>query len=95
MELNGYEIVHNLWDEIQKTKSSAYRELYMVLYILKALEHRFQNKNLYWHTDNQSVERILKVGSKKSELHHICSKIMDILTENSIGLENSLDSKGT
>ena len=87
LELNGYEIVHNLWDEIQKTKSSAYRELYMVLYILKALVHRFQNKNLYWHTDNQSVERILKVGSKKSELHHICSKIMDILTENSIGLE--------
>ena len=52
-----------------------------------AIAVKLANARVRWFTDNQNVARILKVGSKKQQLHAIALKVFSLVVQHHISLE--------
>ena len=59
------------FSEIDCTKSSTFRELKAVLLIIKSYINNLVGRKVIIYSDNQNVERTLKVGSKALELQNM------------------------
>ena len=68
-------IVHRMWTNEERLKSSTWRELKAVVLTLKGFSDNFQNKFVKLFTDNQNVARIYEVGSMKKDLHELVLEI--------------------
>ena len=61
-------ISHKLWSVDEVQKSSSYRELKAVSLGLESFLPLLKGRTIKWYTDNQSVARIVEVGSMKEDL---------------------------
>ena len=60
-------IFHKLWSVDEALKSSSYRELKDVSLRLESFLPLLKRHIIKWYTDNQSVSRIVEVGSMKED----------------------------
>ena len=83
---DGIAISHEQWSEFQRMKSSTWRELYVLWYVLVAMCHMFVGKSIAWFTDNQAVVRIMQIGSSNIDLQNLSLAVCHLLANNNIQL---------
>ena len=79
-------VAHGAWDQVQKSKSSTWRELKAVQIVLKSFISLLSGTGVKWFSDSQNVVRIIEVGSSNTELQEIAYSIYSICVENGISL---------
>ena len=57
-------------DSVQASQSSTMREILAVRKVLQSFAPKLKGLCVKWHTDNQSVARILDIGSGKPHLQN-------------------------
>ncbi|KAK3090119.1 hypothetical protein FSP39_009337 [Pinctada imbricata] len=80
-------IVHYMWKDDEKNKSSTWRELKTICLVLKGLGSDLSGKLVKIYTDNQNVVRIACKGSMKMELHQLALEVLGFCVAHSIRLE--------
>jgi ribonuclease HI len=80
-------VVHKMWNDIEKSKSSTWRELTAVNLTLRSCIHELKNKTIKLYTDNQNVVKIIKAGSMKLDLHELALDIFSLCIRNRMSLD--------
>ena len=80
-------ISHKLWSAEEAQKSSSYRELKAVSLSLESFLPLVKGHTIKWYTENQSVSRIVEVGSMKEVLQCLALRIFTMCLLNCITLE--------
>ena len=76
-----------MWSIKEVHKSSSYRELKAVSLGLESLLPLVKGHTIKWYTDNQSVSRIVEVGSMKEDLQCRTLRIFSMCLLNNIRLD--------
>ena len=84
---HGTHVAHGQWTETERNKSSTWRELSAVARVLEAVSSKLSNHRVRWFTDNQNVVRIIRVGSRVSELQEEALRIFKTMLYNNICIE--------
>ena len=84
---HGASVSYGQWTPQEAVRSSTWRELAAVWFVLVSVADSLANHRVRWFTDNQNVVRILQVGSKKPALHAVSRKIFILCIHNQIHLE--------
>ena len=79
--------VHKNFSLEERNTSSAYREVFAILYALDSLKHLCQGESILWYTDNWSAPRIVRKGSAVPELHRMAEKIYEIRRSSDMELQ--------
>ena len=88
IELNGeHTIVHSMWKDEELDKSSTWREMQAIFYILHSLYEFLSKKLVKIYTDNQNVVRTCSVGSMKPDLQCLALQIYEFCVQHSITIE--------
>ena len=66
------------WPADEKGKSSTWRELRAVYYMLSSIAHILTGHKVQWYTDNQNGTRIINRGSTKPDLQTFAEEIVDL-----------------
>lgn len=74
------------WSDLQKQKSSTWRELAALVFGLKALVKPLAGLTVTWVTDNQAVESIMYKGSMKPYLQSLVTEAFVLLRQKQISL---------
>ena len=61
---HGGSISHGQWSAEDSRRSSTWRELSAVWLVLLSVAAKLVNARVHWFTDNRTVTRILRVGSR-------------------------------
>lgn len=69
ISLNNEYVCHKMWTHNERLKSSAWRELQTIEFSLQSFATLLEDSHVKWFTDNQSVAKIVEVGSMKLDLH--------------------------
>ena len=80
-------IFHQNWSLEESVRSSTWRELKAVCLALEAFASRLSNSKVFWYSDNQNVESILRNGSRKCDLQELALVVFRICLLHSISLE--------
>ena len=80
-------VAHVMWTEVEQLKSSTWRELRTLEFLLDRLKSQLYGKLVKIYTDNQNVVRICQVGSMKSDLQILAWNIYKICMSNNINIE--------
>ena len=80
-------ISHKLWSVDEAQKSSSYRELKAVSLGLESFLPLLKGRTIKWYTDNQSIARIVEVGSMKEDLQCLALRIFSMCLLSCITLE--------
>ena len=80
-------ISHKMWSAEEAQKSSSYRELKAISLGLESFLLLVKGHTIKWYTDNQSVSRIVEVGSMKEDLQRLALRIFSMCLLNCITLE--------
>ena len=80
-------ISHKLWSAEEAQKSSSYRELKAISLGLESFLPLVKGHTIKWYTDNQSVSRIVEVGSMKEDLQCLALRIFTMCLLSCITLE--------
>lgn len=84
---HGSYVACGQWTQVEKLKSSTWRELRAVELTLQSLVSDLSGHRVKWFTDNQNVAHILLVGSRKPELQAGVFRIFCMCFCNAIVLE--------
>ena len=84
---NPKTIAHSMWSDIDKNRSSTWKELTAVKFVLLSLLDLLKDKRIKWFTDNQKVASIVKKGSMKCHLQNIAYEIFNICFRHNLSLE--------
>jgi len=84
---HGCHIAQGTWSTDEMAQSSTWRELVVVRRVLGSLLSKLKNQRIWWVSDNQKVERILEVGSKKPTLQKEALAVFSLATRNLIYIE--------
>ena len=76
----------NLTD-LEKTFSSTWRELEAIRFSLLSSIKQFENKCIFWYTDNFATKQIIKCGSNKTHIHSLALNIFNLTFDRNIHLE--------
>ena len=79
--------MHGQWTPLEAVRSSTWRELAAVWFVLLSVANSLTNHHVCWFTDNQNVVRILQIGSKKPDLHVVALKNLTMCIHNQILLK--------
>ena len=79
-------MLQNLTD-LEKTFSSAWRELDAIRFSLLSLGKQFENKCIFWYTDNFATKQITKCGINKTHIHSLALNIFTLTFNHNIHLE--------
>ena len=66
------------WSQLEQSRSSTWRKLAAVLYLLLELSNEIAHEKVRWYTDNANVPRILVHGSTKPDLHKLALSIFSL-----------------
>ena len=80
-------VSHKLWSVDEAQKSSSYRELKAVSLGLESFLPLLKGHTIKWYTDNQSVSRIVEVGSMKEDLQCLALRIFSMCWLSCVTLE--------
>ena len=80
-------IVHYMWNELEQSESSTWRELKTVLLIVQSLQSLLSGKLVKIYTDNQNTVRIATKGSMSEKLHQLAMEMFKICIRYSIRVE--------
>ena len=67
-----------MWNELERCKSSTWREMRAIEQALLSFSTLFMGKSLKWFTDNQNCVRIVQAGSMKEDLQNLAYSIFCI-----------------
>ena len=84
---HGPLIANGSWSAEEATRSSTWRELVAVSWVLESMVLKLSGERVRWFTDNLNIVHILKVGSRKPHLHDEVLKIFNMCVEHQIKLE--------
>ena len=87
MESQPELIFHQNWSLAESVRSSTWRELKAVCLALEAFASRLSNSKVFWYSDNQNVESILRNGSRKCDLQELALVVFRICLLHCISLE--------
>ena len=73
---NPMNIAHGMWEEIERSRSSTWRELVVVQRVLGSLLPFMHGKCIKWFTDNKNVVSIVEKGSMNNELQDTAIAIL-------------------
>ena len=73
--------------ELEKTFSSTWRELAAIRFSLLSGIKQFENKCIFWYTDNFATQQIIKCGSNKTHIHLLALNIFNLTFHHNIHLE--------
>ena len=76
----------NLTD-LEKTFSSTWRELEAIRFFSLSSVKQFENKCIFWYTDNFAAQQIIKCGSNKTHIHSLALNIFNLTFDHNIHLE--------
>ena len=76
----------NLTD-LEKTFSSTWCELEAIRFSLLSSIKQFENKCIFWYTDNFATKQIIKCGSNKTHIHSLALNIFNLTFNHNIHLE--------
>ena len=76
----------NLTD-LEKTFSSTWHELEAIQFSLLSSIKQFENKCIFWYTDNFTTKQIIKCGSNKTYIHSLALNISNLTFNHNIHLE--------
>ena len=74
------------WTNAETNESSTWRELVALERVFNNFLECLEGQTIEWYTDNQSVAKIMQIGSKQAKLHHIASGIVDKCEQRAINL---------
>ena len=87
-DVRGNAFYRNLTD-LKKTFSSSWRELEAIRFSLLSSIKQFENKCIFWYTDNFSTQQIIKCGSNKTHIRSLALNIFNFNFEHNMHLEVS------
>ena len=76
----------NLTD-LEKTFGSTWRELEAIRFSLLSSIKQFENKCIFWYTDNFATQQIITCGSNKTHIHLLALNIFSLTFDHNIHLE--------
>ena len=85
MESEPELIFHQNWSE--SVRRSTWRELKAVCLALLAFASPLSNSKVFWYSDNQNVESILRDGSRKCDLKDLALVVFQICSHHCISFE--------
>ena len=85
MESEPELIFHQNWSE--SVRRSTWRELKAVCLALLAFASPLSNSKVFWYSDNQNVESILRDGSRKRDLQDLALVVFQICSHHCISFE--------
>ncbi len=83
----GPQVACGQWSLEESSGSSTMRELSAVTRVLAAFLPLLRGQNVRWFTDNQNVEQILRVGSRKPQLQSEALKKISLAVQNQIKID--------
>ena len=84
---HGASVSYGQWTLLEAVRSSTWRELAAVWFILCSVANSLANHRVRWFADNQNVVRILQVGTRKPDLHAVARKIFTLCIHYQIHME--------
>ena len=78
---------HRMFTNAEGARSSTYRELAAILFVVNAMLPFLSSSRVKWFTDNQGAAKIVQVGSMHFELHLLASDIFSFCYNHGINLE--------
>ena len=78
--------LRNLTD-LEKTFSSTWCELEAIRFSLLFSIKQFENKCIFWYTDNFATQQITKCGNNKAHIHLLALNIFNLTCDHNIHLE--------
>jgi hypothetical protein len=81
------EIVHNMFSESEQHRSSTWREMKSVQFILESFQNLLAGKLVKIYSDNLNVVQISRVGSMKYELQRMAVQMYEICIKKCISVE--------
>ena len=84
----GNAFYRNLTD-LEKTFSSSWRELEAIRFSLLSSIKQFENKCIFWYTDNFSTQKMIKCGSNNTHIRSLALNIFNFNFEHNMHLEVS------
>ena len=74
------------WSADEKGKSSTWRELRAVYYMLLSTGHILTGHKVQWYTDNQNVTCIINRGSAKHDLQTLAEEIVNLCNNHRVSV---------
>ena len=87
LDINGEQVCNKKWDLEDRRRSSTWRELSAILFVLHSFLLLLIGSYVKWFSDSQSVCKIIQVGSMRSGFHAIALEIFQFCANNGIELE--------
>ena len=85
--LNENHICHRLREPSECLKSSTWRELTAIDFVLESFAPVLGDSLVKWYTDSQAAAKIIEVGGMKLDLHRLAIKIFQFCAKHNIRLE--------
>ena len=79
-------ISHRTWLQVERCRSSTWREMTAVHYSLISFLPFLKSKSVYWFSDNQAAVININYGSRKLELQSIALDIFSVCLNNNNSL---------
>ena len=71
-------ICYKRFSDQEISESSTWRELEAIRFFLNSSKYKFENKTIFWYTDNYACSLITRKGSNKPKLHDLALEIRKI-----------------
>ena len=68
-------ICYKSFSDQEKSESSTWRELEAIQFYLNSSKYKFENKTIFWYTDNYACSLITRKGSNKARLDGLALEI--------------------
>ena len=79
-------VCYKSFSDQEKSESSTWTELEAIRFSLSSCKYKFENKTIFWYTDNYACSVITRKGSNRTKLHNLALEIHKISSTHNIDL---------